>query len=150
MNIEHEQCAKAAEEAPGVPKASPPLLLTLKNPERLSTAEQEALFKGIWERYPSRIGRGLALRYFCGSVKSEDAWWKIQMALDHYLVCDRVQRGYVMNGSTWFNNWQDWVEPTEAMMRDLRNNGKTEQQQQQEQRRRLEELKRVREHRETT
>jgi len=75
-------------------------------------------FSEIWLRYPKRIGKKAAERHFNSSVKTEDDWCSISLALDHYLASDRVKNGYIQNGSTWFNDWQSWAEPTEAMMRD--------------------------------
>ena len=84
-------------------------------------------FDEIWERYPKKAGKKAAERHFRASVKTEDDVNRITRALDHYRASDRVLRGFIQDGATWFNNWQDWIEPTEAMMRD-----KTNQQQHQE------------------
>jgi len=66
-------------------------------------------FNHLWDRYPKRIGRQRALAKFTKSVKSQNDWADINIALDNYLKSDRVKRGFVQNGSTWFNQWQDWV-----------------------------------------
>lgn len=118
--------------------------------EKPASRATAAAFAKIWARYPCKSGKKAAERHYRASIQTTDDMEFAEQALDHYLASDRVQRGFIQNGSTWFNNWRDWLEPTEAMMRDLRNNGKTEQQQEHEQRRRLEGLKRVRENCETT
>ena len=66
-------------------------------------------FDKIWERYPNKIGKKSAERHFEATVKTEDDFNKINLAIDNYLVSKRVADGYIQNGSTWFNNWQDWV-----------------------------------------
>jgi hypothetical protein len=71
-------------------------------------------FNKIWNQYPSRVGKKQAIKHFKASVKTEEDYTDIQTALDNYLQCDRVQRGYVQNGSTWFNNWRDWICPAVA------------------------------------
>lgn len=66
-------------------------------------------FASVWSRYPSRTGRKAAERHYGSSVLTMKDFLDLQMALDNYLRSDRVKRGYIQNGSTWFNNWRDWV-----------------------------------------
>lgn len=66
-------------------------------------------FTELWERYPRRVGRKAALRHFTASVLSTEDWVAIQQALNRYLESGEVKRGFVQHGSTWFNNWRDWV-----------------------------------------
>jgi len=40
-------------------------------------------------------------------------WLDIQRALGNYLRSETVKKGFIKNGSTWFNNWQDWINYTE-------------------------------------
>lgn len=84
----------------------------------LKIADQ--LFEEIWKRYPKKLGKSHAYRHFKRTVTDPDAWDKINTALDNYI---RAMAGkhpqFIMHGSTWFNQWQDWVtykEPT----RDIR------------------------------
>lgn len=74
-------------------------------------------FKTIWKLYPNRQGRKNAERHFFATVKSQDDLNRIRSALDNYLKSGNVARGFVKNGSTWFNEWEDWVSPTETMMK---------------------------------
>lgn len=67
-------------------------------------------FNEIWQKYPSKVGKKQAERHFRISVKNEKDWGDIQKALDNYLKSDRVKRGYIQNGSTWFNDWQSWID----------------------------------------
>lgn len=66
-------------------------------------------FEALWVRYPNKDGKKEAFNHFKASVKTEQDIVDIDKALSNYLCADRVQRGYVKNGSTWFNNWRDWV-----------------------------------------
>ncbi len=78
----------------------------------------ENSFNEIWEAYPNKDGRKAAERHFHASVKTPKDFEDIKCALKNYLSSDKVQRGFVKNGSTWFNNWRDWVNykpPTQGM-----------------------------------
>jgi len=83
--------------------------LTIPNQTRGLTAQQHSWFEEIWKRYPNKDGRKSAFRSFCGSVKEEGQYRQIHQALDNYLKSRAVVRGFIKNGSTWFNNWQDWI-----------------------------------------
>lgn len=67
-------------------------------------------FEDVWSKYPNKDGRKEALKAFLKSVQTERGLDRIQAALTNYLGSDRVQKGYIKNGSTWFNNWTDWVD----------------------------------------
>jgi len=73
-------------------------------------------FEEVWQLYPNRQGKKAALRHFRASVKTVDDLSKIIQALGNYLGSGNVKRGLIKNGSTWFNEWQDWVEPSDVMM----------------------------------
>jgi len=66
-------------------------------------------FENLWIKYPNSVGKKQALRHFKSSVKSPTDLENIKKALDNYLKTDNVKRGFIQNGSTWFNNWQDYV-----------------------------------------
>jgi len=66
-------------------------------------------FEQLWQRYPIKIGRKEAERHFKTSVKTEEDWKNINRALTNYVTSKRVKEGYIQNGSTWFNNWKDWI-----------------------------------------
>lgn len=75
-------------------------------------------FENIWNQYPNKIGRKEAERHFEASVKNDQDYKDISAALAIYLKTDRVKNGFVQNGSTWFNNWRDWVEYKEPVKSD--------------------------------
>lgn len=78
-----------------------------KEPENIP--DKNAHFDSLWERYPSKDGRKMALKHYLSSVITEQDRSDISTALDNYLASDRVNKGFIKNGSTWFNNWKDWV-----------------------------------------
>jgi hypothetical protein len=67
-------------------------------------------FEELWKRYPNKDGRVQAENKYDTTVKTEEDLILINKALDNYLASDNVARGYIKNGSTWFNNWQDWIQ----------------------------------------
>lgn len=71
-------------------------------------------FDLIWSKYPNKDGKKSAERSFKGSVKTMRDWLDIQNALSCYLKSERVQKHFIKNGSTWFNNWRDWINYTET------------------------------------
>jgi hypothetical protein len=69
-----------------------------------------SLFDTLWQKYPEKIGRKGALRIFLNTIKTDEDFNLINKALDNYLNCDRVRKGYIQNATTWFNNWRDWID----------------------------------------
>lgn len=66
-------------------------------------------FDLLWARYPSKTNSKAARRHYAASVKVMADFLDIQKALENYLRSERVQKGFIQNGSTWFNNWRDWI-----------------------------------------
>jgi len=66
-------------------------------------------FEDVYLKYPNKVGRKVAQRHFEASVKSQEDWLAINLALTNYLQSERVKKGFIQNASTWFNNWRDWV-----------------------------------------
>ena len=67
-------------------------------------------FDLLWAKYPSKDGKKNALRHFQRTVKTEKDLANINKALDNYLSSKRVLDGYIKNGSTWFNQWEDYID----------------------------------------
>lgn len=70
-------------------------------------------FDPLWKRFPRRVGRKAAIRHFLTSVTKPEQLPEISKALDNYLTylrAEKIERRYVQNGSTWFYNWEDWVD----------------------------------------
>jgi uncharacterized protein YdaU (DUF1376 family) len=81
----------------------------------ISGKSQLQYFEELWKKYPRRIGKKEALRHFRASVKTPEDLSKIEQALANYLQSTNVAKGFVQNGSTWFNNWTDWAEYTDCV-----------------------------------
>ena len=71
--------------------------------------ERKGWFNDIWGRYPNKDGKKMAEKHFLASVLTQQDWEDINTALDNYLKSEKVAKGYIKNGSTWFNNWRDWI-----------------------------------------
>lgn len=72
-------------------------------------------FENVWNRYPKRLGRKEAERHFKASVKTSQDLTAINSALDNYkryIHDKKIEDQFVKMGSTWFNNWQDWINYT--------------------------------------
>lgn len=66
-------------------------------------------FETLWSRYPLKDGKKAALRHFMATVKDEADCQRISKSLDNYLShLETESWKKPKNGSTWFNNWQDW------------------------------------------
>lgn len=74
------------------------------------TTQSLIVFEELWKRYPSRVGKKEALKHYKCSVKTEKDCLDIQQALNNYKLSERVKKGIIQNGSTWFNNWRDWID----------------------------------------
>jgi len=68
-------------------------------------------FMFLWDKYPNQDGKIAAERHFKSTVKTDKDWEDIQTALGNYLKSEPVAKGFIKNGSTWFNNWRDWIVP---------------------------------------
>jgi len=84
------------------------------------TSQYVHVFEELWKSYPNKDGKKAALRHFKASVITDDDVSDIRQALDNYLSCDKVKKGFIKNGSTWFNNWRDWIDRTPERSLDYR------------------------------
>jgi hypothetical protein len=90
-----------------------------KNKKKKVSVSFSSDFDRLWELYPRKEGRKQAERHFLASVKTPDDLTLFEMALDNYrdhLEANDTPARFIKQGSTFFNNWADWVEPptTEA------------------------------------
>jgi len=114
--LRREQASKAG-------KISAETRATTKTEKKLPVAKpakkeeedkMEKAFMSVWNIYPKKVGKKESYRHFRATVKSKEDYHAIQKALDNYMASDRVARGFIMDGSTWFNNWKDFVEFAEV------------------------------------
>lgn len=89
--------------------ASKPNQTNQTEPNQTKLTKRMYSFESVWERYPNKDGRKQAERSFDSSVKTDQDFKDINIALDNYLKSERVAKGFIKNGSTWFNNWKDWL-----------------------------------------
>jgi hypothetical protein len=82
-----------------------------KEKSLIHTTEVLSRFEQLWNQYPNKDGMKMAKRHFEASVLTDQDWQEINTALENYLQSDNVLRGFIKNGSTWFNNWRDWIVP---------------------------------------
>ena len=81
-------------------------------------------FEELWTKYPNKVGRKEAVRHFEASIHTLRDFSDINKALENYLRSERVAKGFVMNASTFFNNWQDWLNYTEDICPKCKGKGK--------------------------
>lgn len=81
-------------------------------------------FEYLWAKYPNKDGKQSALKHFKSTVKTADDYESIKMALGNYLKSERVFNGFIKNGSTWFNNWKDWITYKEEICHKCKGKGK--------------------------
>lgn len=68
-------------------------------------------FEYLWKKYLNKTGKTKAKDKFEKSVKTEDDYSNINIALDKYLAHLKIETWKKpQNGSTWFGNWKDWVD----------------------------------------
>ena len=82
----------------------------------ITPEQKKNVFESLWKKYPNKDGKKAALRHFLSSVKTYDDLNNISKALNCYLSHLRQPSNAwkkPKNGSTWFNNWKDWVTYTE-------------------------------------
>ncbi len=88
-------------------------LVNLKNNIQNNTEyTTEELFEYIWQEYPKRDGKKSSLRNFNATIKNENDFLDLCKSVNNYLQTDTVRKGYIKNGSTFFNNWKDFIEPS--------------------------------------
>jgi hypothetical protein len=77
-------------------------------------------FTKIWERYPpkGKVGKKNALKHFIATVKTKEDADRCTNALAAYINSERVKNNFVMNASTWFNQWEDWENHAEPSQRE--------------------------------
>lgn len=74
------------------------------------------LFENLWSQYPRKLGKNKAYGYFKKSVKTDKDKEDIQKALENYIKTitrTNTEERYIKHGSSWFNNWTDYIEISE-------------------------------------
>lgn len=79
-----------------------------------SKFDQSIFFEEIWKQYPNKLGKAKAFKSFQATVTCEDDLQKIRQAFSRYhkhLAANPWKKP--QHGSTWFNQWQEWVDYNE-------------------------------------
>lgn len=88
-----------------------------ENENEIRNKNNKYPFDELWSRYPRKEGRKAALKHFIATVTNDKQWSDINKALDNYIKrCEHTEPQFIKMGATWFNDWECWIEPTEAMM----------------------------------
>ena len=87
----------------------------VKEKEKTKTTDfgLKAAFDDVWASYPRRLGKNAAERHFRASVRNPEDLANLKKAIANY--CRQIQErktetNYIKHGSTFFNNWQDYIE----------------------------------------
>ena len=70
-------------------------------------------FETLWNKYPNKLGKTASEKHFKATVKTDEDYESINKALDKYInhiKSNNVEAKFIKHGSTWFNNWKDWIE----------------------------------------
>ena len=79
--------------------------------------EINAKFEERWNKYPKKLGKKEAIRHFKSSILTDQDLYDFDKALLNF-IGSKVAQGdpvYIPHGSTWFNNWKDWVNYVEPI-----------------------------------
>ncbi len=74
--------------------------------------EYSAEFDGLWAMYPRQEGKKEAYRHYLASVLTDQDRVDIKKAIDNYcahIKREKTELRYIKQGSTFFNNWRDYV-----------------------------------------
>jgi hypothetical protein len=95
-------------------------LPSIEQKEKENKKEKESTYKAdfesIWKEYPRPEGKKQAYRHYLSTVKDDNSLINIGIALKNYRECETVKKGFIKKGSTWFNEWEDWINPKPDMM----------------------------------
>lgn len=90
--------------------------------ETLSKIKNNQLntFNELWSKYPRPLGKKQAFKHYCASVKTKEDCIAINTALENYIKeieTKKIEEQFIKHGSTWFNNWQDYLNQKEEAIR---------------------------------
>jgi len=71
-------------------------------------------FEKLWEMYPRKTGKKKAFTKYKNTVKDKGDMENCYQALCNYRNSKEVKDDFIKYGSTWFNEWEDWVSNPDA------------------------------------
>lgn len=69
-------------------------------------------FEKVWNLYPKKFGKKQSEKHFKASVKTEQDYNELTKAINNYneqIKQNKTEDKYIKHGSTFFNNWRDYV-----------------------------------------
>ena len=87
--------------------------LVAKPEETEEASNQKTWFNEFWGKYPRKMGKTLAAKRFKSKIKKESDYRRLMQAIDRYnqyINNKNIQSEYIKHGSTWMNEWEDWLE----------------------------------------
>lgn len=66
-------------------------------------------FPEFWRSYPKPIGEAIALMTFRATVKTEQDFKDLMIALNNYKASEEYKKGFIKNGNTWIEDWRGWL-----------------------------------------
>lgn len=113
MSLQAVKCNLPAGLNPDVRNPESPILIPDTTPPLHATAALSKVkewFNHTWDNYPKerRHGKDVAFKRYQKAVKTLEDAREVAAALDNYLASKVVTDGFVMRGSKWFDEWEDW------------------------------------------
>jgi len=87
--------------------------LVAKPEETEEAPNQKTWFNEFWGKYPRKMGKTLASKRFKSKIKKESDYRLLMQAVERYnqyIDNKNIQSEYIQHGSTWMNEWEDWLE----------------------------------------
>lgn len=83
----------------------------IENEDVSNTTSTAFDFELLWQIYPNKLGKKKAEVHFKASVKNQKDYDDILKAVNNYLlICKTMEPRFIKHGSTFFNNWKDYVD----------------------------------------
>lgn len=76
-------------------------------------------FEAFWLKYPKKLGKREARVRFVRDIQNQQDFNKLMTALENYknyLAKEKKEFKYIMHGSTFMNNWEDFEVPVEEII----------------------------------
>jgi len=80
--------------------------------------DQKKHFETAWAEYPRKLGKKAAWNHYRASVKASVDHSLVMLAIVNYRVYADAMGYDYQHGSTWFNNWQDHINPHDIKAKD--------------------------------
>ena len=68
-------------------------------------------FEDLWKAYPpkNKNGKDTARKRYSESVKTDKDRADIDIALKNYKATEKVEKGFILRASKWFEEWKDYI-----------------------------------------